>query len=41
MDCKSARRLSSMRFDIIVSGTGLRSEMQDKVRGFGCNLILA
>src|SRR5271154_4086394 len=27
--------------DIIISDTGLRTEIQDKVRGLGCNLILA
>jgi DeoR/GlpR family transcriptional regulator of sugar metabolism len=27
--------------DIIISDTGLRTEIQEKVRGAGCNLILA
>lgn len=27
--------------DIVISDSGLRPEVQDKVRGFGCNLILA
>jgi hypothetical protein len=25
----------------VISDTGLREEMQEKVRGLGCNLILA
>jgi DeoR family transcriptional regulator, fructose operon transcriptional repressor len=27
--------------DTVISDTGLREEMQEKVRGLGCNLILA
>jgi DeoR/GlpR family transcriptional regulator of sugar metabolism len=27
--------------DIIISDTGLRTEIQEKVRGAGCNLMLA
>jgi len=27
--------------DMVISDTGLREEMQEKVRGLGCNLILA
>jgi len=39
---RSMVRIASFsEIDIIISDTGLRSEMQDKVRGFGCNLILA
>jgi DeoR/GlpR family transcriptional regulator of sugar metabolism len=27
--------------DVVISDSGLRTEMQEKVRGFGCNLIVA
>jgi DeoR family transcriptional regulator of aga operon len=39
---RSMVRIASFsEIDTIVSDTGLRSEIQEKVRGFGCNLILA
>jgi DeoR/GlpR family transcriptional regulator of sugar metabolism len=39
---RSMVRIASFsEIDTIISDTGLRTEMQDKVRGFGCNLVLA
>ena len=39
---RSMVRIASFsEIDTIVSDTGLRAEVQEKVRGFGCNLILA
>jgi DeoR family transcriptional regulator, aga operon transcriptional repressor len=39
---RSMVRIASFsEIDAIVSDTGLRTEIQEKVRGFGCNLILA
>jgi DeoR/GlpR family transcriptional regulator of sugar metabolism len=35
------RIASFSEIDTIVSDTSLRTEVQEKVRGFGCNLILA
>jgi DeoR/GlpR family transcriptional regulator of sugar metabolism len=35
------RIASFSEIDTIISDTGLRSEVQEKVRGFGCNLILS
>ena len=39
---RSMSRIAAFsEIDIVISDTGLREEMQEKVRGMGCNLILA